>query len=495
MDNLLTTPKKNYKNSQPSYLIAYLALIFLGWLGIHRFYLGKWKSGFLYLFSFGFLGLGLLLDMVLLYFMVRTARQNTIPVYLSITQVLFSQQQEKMAPWAEKSATNFIVKLVDQIDNLIRILLFLGGPVFVMMFALYMEESLEIGIFMIFTLILVGYIGNINHTLTTLEQALTNSPSLSRVPFLPDIIATTSTFYHYYYHNKPRSIIYYLLYPLLAPLWLLYSPSAKEEFQLYKNIIIVILAALIIDSLFSYSSTYQPYLSIGKAIEYILTVTLVILFILITALIPTITTSFKFRFSGKQKRIKILTTLTLLLIAAVAFNFDNQQWRMSTSSGFRLESKMETSLFRQDLTTSTEMFLNYYYNKWSTNEIPDGFYVHPKLTDLYHRQIQSITANDEFEAFRVIILPKIQTETGRWIGIHYAKLSFAQLSQPLILFLISPTGRFYTSWQAVPITIQQQFTLLNPRSVQNINIDTYTPNLIAQPLLIDEYSQLNSHKN
>ncbi len=45
-----------------SYLIAYLALIFFGWLGVHRYYVGKWKSGFLYMITLGFFGYGILYD-------------------------------------------------------------------------------------------------------------------------------------------------------------------------------------------------------------------------------------------------------------------------------------------------------------------------------------------------------------------------------------------------------------------------------------------------
>lgn len=44
------------------YTIAWLLLTFLGVLGIHRFYLGKWPSGILYLLTGGVLGLGILYD-------------------------------------------------------------------------------------------------------------------------------------------------------------------------------------------------------------------------------------------------------------------------------------------------------------------------------------------------------------------------------------------------------------------------------------------------
>ena len=43
--------------------IAYVLLIFFGYLGMHKFYLRKIGMGFLYLFTFGLFGIGLLVDL------------------------------------------------------------------------------------------------------------------------------------------------------------------------------------------------------------------------------------------------------------------------------------------------------------------------------------------------------------------------------------------------------------------------------------------------
>ncbi|TDO08686.1 MULTISPECIES: NINE protein [Halomonas] len=45
-----------------NYSLAWLALTFLGVFGVHRFYLGKWLTGLLYLLTFGLFGLGVLYD-------------------------------------------------------------------------------------------------------------------------------------------------------------------------------------------------------------------------------------------------------------------------------------------------------------------------------------------------------------------------------------------------------------------------------------------------
>lgn len=51
---------------QKSKIVALLLCLFVGFLGIHRFYVGKIGTGILYFFTFGFLGIGVLIDLVLI---------------------------------------------------------------------------------------------------------------------------------------------------------------------------------------------------------------------------------------------------------------------------------------------------------------------------------------------------------------------------------------------------------------------------------------------
>ncbi|MDP1952509.1 MAG: TM2 domain-containing protein [Betaproteobacteria bacterium] len=51
-----------FRAGRVNYSVAWVPLTFLGLLGIHRMYMGKWVTGIIYLCTAGLLGLGYLYD-------------------------------------------------------------------------------------------------------------------------------------------------------------------------------------------------------------------------------------------------------------------------------------------------------------------------------------------------------------------------------------------------------------------------------------------------
>jgi TM2 domain-containing membrane protein YozV len=62
MPSLERRAEARYASGRYDYTLAWLLLTFLGVFGVHRFYLGKWFTGLVYLFTCGLLGLGYLYD-------------------------------------------------------------------------------------------------------------------------------------------------------------------------------------------------------------------------------------------------------------------------------------------------------------------------------------------------------------------------------------------------------------------------------------------------
>ncbi|MDA8908600.1 MAG: TM2 domain-containing protein [Verrucomicrobiales bacterium] len=51
-----------YKTGETDYSVAWILLTFIGYLGVHRMYMGKWLTGILYLCTAGLFGVGWVYD-------------------------------------------------------------------------------------------------------------------------------------------------------------------------------------------------------------------------------------------------------------------------------------------------------------------------------------------------------------------------------------------------------------------------------------------------
>ena len=56
------TADLRFNTGHVNFSLAWILLTFLGFFGIHRFYIGKWVTGVVYLLTCGLLGFGVLYD-------------------------------------------------------------------------------------------------------------------------------------------------------------------------------------------------------------------------------------------------------------------------------------------------------------------------------------------------------------------------------------------------------------------------------------------------
>ncbi len=62
MPSLNDSADRRYADGSTNYTIAWIFLTFLGFFGVHRFYMGKILTGLLYLFTLGLFGIGVIYD-------------------------------------------------------------------------------------------------------------------------------------------------------------------------------------------------------------------------------------------------------------------------------------------------------------------------------------------------------------------------------------------------------------------------------------------------
>jgi TM2 domain-containing membrane protein YozV len=66
-----------FQQGEVNYTVAWILLTFLGIFGIHRFYMGKWFTGIIYLLTGGIIGLGYLYDLCTLNIQVSLLNQGS----------------------------------------------------------------------------------------------------------------------------------------------------------------------------------------------------------------------------------------------------------------------------------------------------------------------------------------------------------------------------------------------------------------------------------
>lgn len=432
-----------------SFFKAYLAWLFGGWMGIHRFYLGKWFSGGLYTMSFGLFLAGWAIDFFLIPAMVKTRRDQLVKKWqdqaewakkiaeASGEDVAIFEDKFELASWAGKS------NWVSYLEFPFRLLFFLFAPAIFTYFAL-IQGNWELIVLMAVILIATSFIHSV-------QKILHFHPEVERIPVLSEALSSFKKLYTFYMENKPRNFLFYVGYFFFGFLSMPFSKTTRTEFGLYRNMIFGIFALLIIETALSYNSVYPPYLTIGNAATLLIAELFLLFFMVISFMMPMVTTSFSLSLSGKQGMLRVLTVVAVgfTIIMTVGMYKTGGLDTDSLGDSMNFSSRMENKDFRRDMGATSEMFLAYYGRKSTVKQTAAlKVYVDEKMTEMYRRNITGFVAGNETVLLKVFVVESPGQHDV--YGIRYGDN---------ILFLADHTGQVYRLWKDVPKTIQDVFEI------------------------------------
>ncbi len=424
------------ESDQPERLLisAFGLWAILGWLGAHRFYLGRWVSGLLYLFSLGGFGIGWAVDI----FTLRSAVDQKNAV---------SESTHELAPWA--SDTRFGL-----FDFVCRWAFFVIGPsVFVVLCVIFSQA--ELLFVMLFTLVVCGLFGNMQQTIERLNK-------LERIPLVRSAVLVIKQLHDFYYENQPRSFWFYLLGPITLPIAWIRSAAFRKETSLYLRFFVTILGAVLINQVRLIPTTYR-YHSFSSILIWVVVQIAAALLISWVILTPILTTTYTFNLSGRRRRLRVLSLSALCVacstgLVAGAITFVNHE--PSFVSFTLISTRLNDSAFQERLSHSSRLFLEHYVDR-----IPkplDDFYPmasHPELTKRYQDEVLStLTKRDEAKVFRVFTMDvEGDDPDGAWVGVGML-LAEDQDDEWRTLFAMGPDHKFYSTWdKTLPPRVADDF--------------------------------------
>lgn len=396
-----------------SRLMAYVLLLPGVFFGVHRFYVGKWLTGLLYIPGLFLMLLmadtlpeDVLLEVIgLIYLLVLLGdgwflgswvvefNRRIMIEYEMFPERYQIEDAEHIAPWArgraKKVKLGFIASRVRWSRNYIFFFLLplING------IAASEFESVELLMIPIVILIIIGLIGS-------LDKTLSRYPTIQEIPGVGQALGRVDAMRKLYWEKEPN---------VMGAFIGLFMRAGKE-YKPYWGIASIVFATVIISGLMSYdvnSAYIEPYV----AAEIVVFTAVFAAIVILVNLVPVTALSFHYSLSGKTTR---LGFMTLLAIIATVIGFKADQMLSSEEindgsgaiptylSSTRLDERMKNTDFQNELRKKMTFFLSYYTEH--TTSDPLGYV----LSDL----LSKLAPNDESTAFGVIV-------RDRWMAITY----------------------------------------------------------------------------
>ncbi len=328
-----------------SLLHAYLLLVLLGFFGGHRFYLRRWFSGVLYLLSFGCLGLGLALDLLLLPWLVQRSNAKLAKQFAADPQ-RFARRVPRRAPWAGDEGIGAKLELV-------LVLGFWAVAPAALAMAGFMIGKLEV-------LLIVAAILLVTSHLQWAGDLFRRHPRLLDTPIVGGVLRELRKLEGFYFEHRPRAFLYYLFYPLVTPFALLFSKTARRELWLFLKPIALISAVLLVDVVTSWTEI-TPYIPLSMALLTVCATIVLLLIPLVGLLLPAMVSAISLSHRGRVRTSRALLLVSLpLALAFGAAGWAVTRDKITLPANLWLMERMRSPELLSALRATSTMFLRYH---------------------------------------------------------------------------------------------------------------------------------------
>ena len=267
-------------------------------------------------------------------------------------------------------------------------------------------------------------------------------------------IALTLTMRDFYREQRPFWFLYYMVYPLAAPVMAIFNRRARRELKLWGKAFLVLLSCDVLGAVLTYSATYPPYLGITDALRMLWVRLVFGLILAIACLMPVMTTAFTLSLAGRGRSLRALSIASLLLslLASGAMWYATKN-TVSITSQLLLTARMKKPDFRKDVALTGEIVLTYLQvgtPAAAKDQFPVGVSPVPLATEKFRDMINRAAPNDEPKAFKVVAI-RPQAGASLLYGVLYSNGNAHYL-----LHLEDDRGRIARSWKVLSPELQAQ---------------------------------------
>ena len=428
-----------------SYRTAFILCVLLGWLGGHRYYMRLWGTAILYNFSFGLFGIGVLVDLLTLPLLVRERRDIEAGIPLPPTEASWADgEQASWWSWFQLMLRYAILILAPPITVILAI-----------SFGQYIAVAL---VFLLLAFSLL--VGSISRGLYGLEDVKELAGGIKPLELGVKAMAITSRIERHYSEHRTGSVFYYLLYPLLVPFAMLFSPRARREFRQFLSLFYVMVIGVVAHNLWNYRKIYFTDATsdpvFGLVVSVFLGVAGIILFF--GCVVPMVSSSFYLSKTGRSLSLRG-TAAVALAICGWAVVWSRGGDSIPVRATLTILEKFNSPNFKQEFTATSKLFLagEMYRLRFDRGSQADLTYRNgaqvvreERLTKWYRNLAADLFRDEEAKALSVVSV--YPGDGPPWLAIRLDPDPLRMrgaLGGAVLLYAASPDGQVFTRWDTL----------------------------------------------